>query len=184
MQDRDRQREKQRAQAEAQQIAMGSKGTGSVDNPVSPDIRGEMAVPGAEARPIGYKGMTAEELNSRLPDVTVLDLSKTSASPKEMKIAGALIKDPDRVDWTNDLPKGKVYVLYDNSPDQIISSRIADRLIDEGHDIYVLKGGVVQWQQAGLPVEPRSPESARGAEGGETAATLREKASAKEPKTH
>lgn len=156
MKEQDRQREKQRAQAEAQQAEMGAKGRGSVDNPISPDYRGEMAEPGAEAKPIGYKGMTAEELNERLPDVTVLDLSKTRASPEEMKIAGALIKDPERVDWTNDLPKGRVYVLYDDTPDQVLSSRVANRLINEGHDIYVLQGGISQWRDKGLPVEPRS----------------------------
>lgn len=182
MQDRDRQREKQRAQAEAQQVAMGGKGTGSVDNPISPDIRGEMAVPGAEARPMGYQGMTAEELSARLPDVTVLDLSKTRASPREMKIAGAIIKDPDRIDWTNDLPEGKAYVLYDDTPDQVASSRVANRLISEGRDVYVLQGGITAWRNAGLPVEPRSPETAPEVESGETPAALREKG--KEPKTH
>lgn len=163
MQERDRQREKQRAQAEAQQAEMGSKGRGSVDNPISPDYRGEMAVPGSDARPMGYGNMSAEELNRRLPDVTVLDLSKTTASPEEMKIAGALIKDPDRVDWANDLPKGKVYVLYDESPDQVISSRVADRLIGAGHDqVFVLEGGIQQWRKSGLPLEPRSTTAVSG----------------------
>jgi rhodanese-related sulfurtransferase len=163
MQERDRQREKQRAQAEAQQAEMGIKGSGSVDNPVSPDYRGEMAVPGSDARPMGYGDMSAEELSGRLSDVTVLDVSKTHASPEEMKIAGALIKDPDRVDWANDLPKGRVYVLYDESPDQVISSKVADRLIGAGHDqVFVLQGGMQQWRKSGLPVEPRTTTAASG----------------------
>ena len=151
---------------------MGDKGRGSVDNPVSPDYRGEMAVPGAEARPIGYGSMSAEELNRRLPDVTVLDLSRTSASPEEMKITGALIKNPDQVDWANDLPKGKVYVLYDESPDQVVSSRMADRLIGAGYDqVFVLEGGMQEWRKSGLPVEPRATAAVSGQSGGRSSST-------------
>jgi len=53
------------------------------------------------------------------------------------------------------LPRDREIVVYDSDPNELASSRVAAVLIRQGYRAAALKGGIVDWLGANLPVETK-----------------------------
>ncbi len=53
-------------------------------------------------------------------------------------------------DYLDELPEGTFYLVCHSG---MRSGRIAQSLVEQGHDAISVAGGIVQWEQEGLPVE-------------------------------
>jgi rhodanese-related sulfurtransferase len=53
------------------------------------------------------------------------------------------------------LPKDREIVVYDSDPNELASSRVAAVLIRQGYRAAALKGGIVDWLEAKLPIETK-----------------------------
>lgn len=53
------------------------------------------------------------------------------------------------------IPPGRDVVVYDSDPNELASSRVAAQLIRQGYRACSLKGGIVDWLSANLPVEAK-----------------------------
>jgi rhodanese-related sulfurtransferase len=53
------------------------------------------------------------------------------------------------------LPKDREVVVYDSDPNELASSRVAAVLIRQGYRAAALKGGIVDWLEAKLPIETK-----------------------------
>lgn len=53
------------------------------------------------------------------------------------------------------LPKDREVIVYDSDPNELASSRVAAVLIRQGYRAAALKGGIVDWLEAKLPIETK-----------------------------
>ncbi len=53
------------------------------------------------------------------------------------------------------VPDGADVVVYDSDPNELASSHVAARFIRAGVRAAALRGGIVEWLAAGLPVETK-----------------------------
>jgi len=53
------------------------------------------------------------------------------------------------------LPRDREIVVYDSDPNELASSRVAADLIRQGYKAVTLKGGIVEWLEAKLPIETK-----------------------------
>ena len=53
------------------------------------------------------------------------------------------------------LPRDRDIVVYDSDPNELASSRVAAALIRQGYRASTLKGGIVDWLAANLPIETK-----------------------------
>ena len=53
------------------------------------------------------------------------------------------------------LPRDREVVVYDSDPNELASSRVAAVLIRQGYRAAALKGGIVDWLAANLPIETK-----------------------------
>jgi len=70
------------------------------------------------------------------------------------------VRLPGAVRWTGDtpmpaLPRDRDVVVYDSDPNEIASSHVAAELIRQGFRAAALKGGIVEWLDAKLPIETK-----------------------------
>ena len=52
-------------------------------------------------------------------------------------------------------PRDREIVVYDSDPNELASSRVAAELIRQGYRAVALKGGIVDWLTANLPIETK-----------------------------
>ena len=53
------------------------------------------------------------------------------------------------------LPRDREVVVYDSDPNELASSHVAAELIRQGFRAVALKGGIVDWLAANLPIETK-----------------------------
>src|SRR5207248_3637544 len=53
------------------------------------------------------------------------------------------------------LPRDRDIVVYDSDPHELASSHVAAELIRQGYRVAALKGGIVDWVGANLPIETK-----------------------------
>src|SRR5262245_42168608 len=53
------------------------------------------------------------------------------------------------------IPKDRDVVVYDSDPNELSSSGVAADLIRQGYRAAALKGGIVEWLAANLPIETK-----------------------------
>ena len=53
------------------------------------------------------------------------------------------------------LPKDREVIVYDSDPNELASSRVAAVFIRQGYRAAALKGGIVDWLGANLPIETK-----------------------------
>ena len=52
-------------------------------------------------------------------------------------------------------PRDREVVVYDSDPNEVASSDVAAQLIRQGYKAVALKGGIVDWLAANLPIETK-----------------------------
>ena len=70
-----------------------------------------------------------------------------------VRLPGAVRFTPDAP--APSFPRDREIVVYDSDPNELASSHVAAVLIREGYRASALKGGVVEWLAANLPVETK-----------------------------
>ena len=70
-----------------------------------------------------------------------------------VRLPGAIRYQPDAA--APSIPKDRDVVVYDSDPNELASSDVAARLIRLGHKAAALKGGIVDWLAANLPVDTK-----------------------------
>ena len=59
----------------------------------------------------------------------------------------------------------QLIVVYDDSPDEAISSQVAAKLVEKGYwNAHPLSGGMKAWRAEGFPLAPRPVETVIGTE--------------------
>ncbi len=93
------------------------------------------------------------------PDVALLDV-RTAAEYAEGHIEGAILVDQKQGDFIEKakaaLPKDKKIAVYCRSGRR--SADAANRLAAEGYQCVNLKGGIIAWKEAGMPVTTETYE--------------------------
>ena len=56
---------------------------------------------------------------------------------------------------TPSFPRDREIVVYDSDPNELASSHVAAELIRQGYRASALKGGIVDWLAANLPIETK-----------------------------
>jgi 3-mercaptopyruvate sulfurtransferase SseA len=110
--------------------------------------------------------ITRDELKQRLDagaSIVIVDARlKYPYEHSSLKLPGALRVIGD--DPLPAIPAGSEVVVYDSDPNELASSHVAARFIRSGVRAFALKGGIVDWVAANLPVEtkdaprPATPE--------------------------
>lgn len=103
--------------------------------------------------------ITKEELKLRLdgpPDARPVIVDARLKYPYEH----STVRLPGAIRFAGDgpvpsLPKDREVVVYDSDPNELASSRVAAVLIRQGYRAAALKGGIVDWLGANLPVETK-----------------------------
>lgn len=93
------------------------------------------------------------------PDVVVIDVRmRVDWSRSEKKILGALRRDPYYVSsWAKKISRFKTLVVYANREDKENIANIRKELKTMGFtNVFELKGGWQEWENAGYPVEQRN----------------------------
>ena len=110
--------------------------------------------------------ITKEDLKARLesqdaPSLpTILDVRlKYPYEHSTIRLPGAVRMMPDAVDQAK-LDRGRDVVVYDSDPDEVTGTAVAVRLIRQGFQVSVLKGGIADWAGASFPVETKSAPKA------------------------
>jgi rhodanese-related sulfurtransferase len=86
-----------------------------------------------------------------LGDGTVLIDVREPDELAQARIPGALSMPMSTLgDHLDELPGGTFYLVCHSG---VRSGRIAQSLVEQGHDAISVAGGIVQWEQEGLPVE-------------------------------
>ena len=102
-------------------------------------------------------------LDSPAPPVIVDARLKYPYEHSTVKLPGALRYTPDA---PPPLPRDREIVIYDSDPNELASSRVAAALIRQGYRAAALKGGIVDWLAANLPIETKdAPKQAPPAAG-------------------
>jgi rhodanese-related sulfurtransferase len=113
--------------------------------------------------------ITKEDLKLRLDgavgDVPViLDVRlKYPYEHSTMLLPGAIRMPPETLDLAS-LPRDRDIVVYDSDPEDMVSERVAARLIRQGYRALVLQGGIAEWATAKLPTDSKpAPQPAAAA---------------------
>lgn len=86
-----------------------------------------------------------------LGDGTVLIDVREADELAKASIPGALSMPMSTLgDHLDELPEGTFYLVCHSG---MRSGRIAQSLVEQGHDAISVEGGIVQWEQEGFPVE-------------------------------
>ncbi len=114
--------------------------------------------PAAENTHVAVPRISREDLHERLqgahPPIVVDARLKYPFEHSTVMLPGAvrlLADDPLPV-----VPSGTEVVVYDSDPNELASSRMAARFIRGGVRAAALKGGIVEWLAAGLPVQTKA----------------------------
>ena len=101
--------------------------------------------------------MTKEELKERLdgaaPPLLVDARLKYPYEHSTVRLPGAIryaAGDPPPA-----LPRDREIVVYDSDPNELASSHVVADLIRQGYRASALKGGIVDWLAASLPIETK-----------------------------
>ena len=103
------------------------------------------------------------------PRITKEDLKQRLDSPTPPVIVDARLKYPYEHSTVRlpgairyaaggsppSLPRDRDIVVYDSDPNELASSRVAAELIRQGYRAVSLKGGIVEWLSANLPIETK-----------------------------
>ena len=112
------------------------------------------------------------------PRITKEDLKQRLDSPTPPVIVDARLKYPyehstvrlpGAVRYSSGapaLPRDREIVVYDSDPNELASSRVASELIRQGYKAVSLKGGIVEWLEAKLPIETKDAPKAAAPEPG------------------
>ena len=104
-----------------------------------------------------------QRLDSPAPPVIVDARLKYPYEHSTVKLPGALRYTRDTAP---PLPRDREIVIYDSDPNELASSRLAAELIRQGYRAVALKGGIVDWLAANLPIETKdAPKQAPPAAG-------------------
>jgi rhodanese-related sulfurtransferase len=104
-----------------------------------------------------------QRLDSPAPPVIVDARLKYPYEHSTVKLPGALRYTRDA---PPSLPRDREIVIYDSDPNELASSRVAAELIRQGYRAAALKGGIVDWLAANLPIETKdAPKQAPPAAG-------------------
>ena len=110
--------------------------------------------------------ITKEDLKLRIESEeaagrpTILDVRlKYPYEHSTIRLPGAVRMMPDAVDQAK-LDRGRDVVVYDSDPDEVTGTAVAVRLIRQGFQVSVLKGGIADWAGASFPVETKSAPKA------------------------
>jgi rhodanese-related sulfurtransferase len=99
--------------------------------------------------------ITKEELKQRLdgsaPPLLVDARLKYPYEHSTVKLPGALRYGTAQAA----LPRDRDIVVYDSDPNELASSQAAAELIRQGYRAVALKGGIVDWLAANLPIETK-----------------------------
>jgi rhodanese-related sulfurtransferase len=101
--------------------------------------------------------ISKEDLKKRIDEgtsPTVVDARlKYPYEHSTVRIAGAIRFNGDGP--TPALPKDRDVVVYDSDPNELASSHVAAVLIRQGFRASALRGGIVEWLSANLPIETK-----------------------------
>jgi rhodanese-related sulfurtransferase len=101
--------------------------------------------------------ITKEDLKQRLDSgttPTIVDARlKYPYEHSTVKLPGAVRLAPDAP--VPSLPRDRDVVVYDSDPYELASSHVAAELIRQGYRVSALKGGIVEWMTANLPIETK-----------------------------
>ena len=116
------------------------------------------AVLASATEPRDVPRMNKKELREKFgdPNVVILDVRTDENYKKGLwKIKSAVRESPTKVnEWAAKLDKDKTYVLYCVEPAEANSVNVAIKMMDMGFkNIYVLKGGFIEWLKRKYPVE-------------------------------
>ena len=105
--------------------------------------------------------VTVDDLKARIAKneaIMIIDVrSQSSYLASDKKIKGAIRANPRKIKWRlRDVSPDKEITLYCSSPDEEMSARAAQILLDSGfRRVRVLKGGWSAWIRAGGQVESK-----------------------------
>lgn len=95
-----------------------------------------------------------EEVGELMADGALLVDIREQEEWDEARIAGAELKPMSAIDdWWQDLPTDRTVILYCRSGQR--SARVVQALIGQTEldNVVDMRGGIIAWDQAGLPVE-------------------------------
>lgn len=104
--------------------------------------------------------ISKEELKQRLESreaqaLQIIDVRlKYPYEHSTVRLPGAMRMASDAVD-VGRLRRDAEIVAYDSDPDEVTSTHVAARLIQQGYRASALKGGIADWMAANYPVEPK-----------------------------
>lgn len=103
--------------------------------------------------------ITKEELQAKLEQgetapVVVDARLKYPYEHSTVKLPGAIRVAPPDFDLSA-VPRDRDVVVYDSDPKELVSAKLAARLIREGCRASALEGGIVEWLTAKLPTEDK-----------------------------
>jgi rhodanese-related sulfurtransferase len=112
--------------------------------------------------------ITKEDLKQQLdrgaPPVLVDARLKYPYEHSTVRLPGAIRYPADGT--APAIPRDRAVVVYDSDPNELASSGVAAALIRQGYQASALKGGIVDWLAANLPIETKeAPQMAPPAPG-------------------
>ena len=94
--------------------------------------------------------ITPTEFAALGDDAVLIDVREPDELAKA-RIPGTLSMPMSSLgDHLDELPEGTFYLVCHSG---VRSGRIAQSLVEQGHEAFSVAGGIVQWEQEGLPVE-------------------------------
>ena len=105
-----------------------------------------------------------QQLESGAPPVLVDARLKYPYEHSTVKLPGAIRLSAGGAPPS--LSRDREIVVYDSDPNELASTRVAAALIRQGYRVVALKGGIVDWLSANLPIETKdAPKQAPPAAG-------------------
>jgi rhodanese-related sulfurtransferase len=99
-------------------------------------------------------GVDVEEVGELVADGALLVDIREPEEWDEARIAGAELKPMSAInDWWQDLPSDRTVILYCRSGQR--SARAVHALTSQAQldNVFDMRGGIIAWHEAGLPVE-------------------------------
>jgi rhodanese-related sulfurtransferase len=103
--------------------------------------------------------ITREDLKARL-DTDTLDVVPVIIDARlKYPYEHSTVRLPGAIRYGGDapttIPRDRDIVVYDSDPNELASSHVAAELIHKGYRASALKGGIVDWLAANLPIETK-----------------------------
>jgi len=92
-----------------------------------------------------------QQLESSSPPVVVDARLKYPYEHSTVRLPGAIRYTGEAAS----LPRDREIVVYDSDPNELASSHVAARLIQQGYRAAALRGGISDWLAANLPTEAK-----------------------------